>query len=52
MNAAAQDVVQPDRLVWVVVGDRATIEPSIRALGFGEVRLLNSNGQPITVRSE
>ena len=52
LNAAAQDVVRPDGLVWVVVGDREVIEPSIRALGFGEVRLMSENGQPLSVRTE
>ncbi|NBB73198.1 MAG: hypothetical protein GVY35_05890 [Bacteroidetes bacterium] len=44
--------VQRGRPVWVVVGDRGVIEPSTRTLGFGAVRLLNENGQPITARSE
>jgi zinc protease len=52
VNAVAQDVVRPDGLVWVVVGDREVIEPSIRALGFGEVRLMSENGQPISARVE
>jgi zinc protease len=43
---AAQKVVHPDQLVWVVVGDRAKIEPGIRELGWGEIRLLNADGDP------
>ncbi len=46
--AAAEEVVQPDKLVWVVVGDRATIEPAIRALNLGEITLLDSNGAVIS----
>jgi zinc protease len=38
---SAATVVHPDRLVWVVVGDRARIESGIRELGLGEVRVLN-----------
>jgi predicted Zn-dependent peptidase len=34
---AAKSVLRPDALVWVVVGDRAKIEPGIRELGLGEV---------------
>jgi zinc protease len=34
-------------LVWVVVGDRATVEPAIRELGLGEIRLLDADGQPL-----
>ncbi len=38
---SAANVVHPDKLVWVVVGDRAKIEAGIRELGLGEVRILN-----------
>ena len=48
VDAAAKDVIQPERLTWVVVGDRETIEPKIRELGIGPIRLLNPNGQPVS----
>ncbi len=32
--AAADAYVRPDRMVWVVVGDRAQIEDGVRALGY------------------
>jgi zinc protease len=41
---AAKIVVHPDNLVWVVVGDRSKIEAGIRELGYGEVKLIDSNG--------
>jgi zinc protease len=44
VSAAARDVVLPGRLVWVIVGDRTQIEAPIRALGFGEVQLLDAEG--------
>jgi zinc protease len=44
---AAKIVVHPDNLVWVVVGDRAKIETGIRELGYGEVKLIDSNGNMI-----
>ena len=44
---AAERVVHPDQLVWVVVGDRAKIEPGIKELGWGEIHLLDSNGKPV-----
>jgi zinc protease len=43
--AAAVDVLEPDRLIWVVVGDRSEIEPGIRALGLGVVRVLDPDGR-------
>jgi zinc protease len=41
----AKSVVRPDNLVWVVVGDRAKIEPGIRELGLGEIRLIDADGK-------
>jgi zinc protease len=44
---AAQKVVHPDQLVWVVVGDRAKIEAPIRELDWGEIHLLDADGNPV-----
>lgn len=41
---AAQRVLHPDQLVWVVVGDRAKIESGIRALGWGDPQFLDADG--------
>jgi zinc protease len=46
-QAAAKKVVHPDHLVWVVVGDRAKIEAGVRELGFGEIRLIDADGNPV-----
>ena len=43
---AAGVVVHPDQLAWLVVGDRAKIEPGIRELGWGEVQVLDADGNP------
>ncbi len=42
--AAAAKGIQPDRLVWVIAGDRAKIEPGLRELGMGEIRAIDSDG--------
>ncbi|RPH92523.1 MAG: insulinase family protein, partial [Lysobacterales bacterium] len=44
ITAAAEDVVQPDGMVWVVVGDRAKIEAGIRELGYGDIILMDADG--------
>jgi zinc protease len=44
---AAKKVVQAERLSWIVVGDRAKIEAGIRELGFGEIRIVDADGQPV-----
>jgi zinc protease len=34
-------------VVWVVVGDRAKIEASIRELRLGELKFLDADGNPL-----
>jgi zinc protease len=48
IEAQAGAVLQPDRTVWVVVGDRAEIEPGVRELGLGEIRFIDADGNPVT----
>ncbi len=47
VSAQADRVLQPDNLVWIVVGDRVRIEEKIRALGLGEMRFLDADGNPL-----
>jgi zinc protease len=47
LQNAARKVIHPDRLIWVVVGDRAKIESGIRDLKLGEVQLLDADGRPV-----
>ena len=47
MTPAARQIVLPDHMVWVVVGDRAKIEPGIRALNIGEIKYLDADGNPV-----
>lgn len=47
LTSVATDMIEPGRLVWVVVGDREKIEPGIRELGLGEIRLIDADGNVI-----
>ena len=47
LDANAKKNLTPDKLVWVVVGDRAKIEPGIKELNWGEVKHLDPDGNPI-----
>jgi len=47
LTKAAQKAVHPDQLVWVVVGDRSKIEAPIRELGWGEIKLLDADGNVV-----
>jgi zinc protease len=47
LDEATKQVIHPDNLVWVVVGDRAKIEAGIRELGIGEIRYIDADGNPV-----
>ena len=42
--AAATKVLDPDRMIWVVVGDRSKVEAGIRELNLGELRVIDADG--------
>jgi zinc protease len=44
---AANLVVHPDNLTWVIVGDRAKIEAGVREVNLGELHLLDAQGKPV-----
>ena len=44
VQAAATELVHPDALTWVVVGDLTVIEANIRKLDIGEVKVLDTDG--------
>ena len=43
INAAADEVIHPESLVWLIVGDRAAIEAGIRALDLGPVEVKSAD---------
>ena len=40
MQRVAQQYIDPDHLTIVIVGDRKTVEPSIRALNLGSIKAM------------
>jgi zinc protease len=47
LTEAAAEVVRPDNLIWVVVGDRSKIEAGLRELKLGEIRLIDTDGKRV-----
>jgi zinc protease len=47
VTEAAGRTVRPDQLIWVIVGDRAKIEPAVRELGLGEIHLVDADGNAV-----
>jgi len=44
----AAKLIDPDALVWVVVGDRSKIADGLNQLGYGEVILIDADGNRLT----
>jgi len=47
VRSAANKLLEPSQLVWVVVGDKSKIEESIKSLGYGDVHYLDGDGNII-----
>ena len=47
VDDSAKTVIHPDQMIWVVVGDRAKIESSVRDLHLGDVQVIDADGQPV-----
>jgi len=45
--AAATATLDPEKLVWVVIGDRARVESGLRDLGISDIRLIDADGDPV-----
>lgn len=52
ISTAAKTVVHPGNLIWVVVGDREKIEPGIKELGYGQIRLLDGDGNVLVEQAQ
>jgi zinc protease len=46
-NAIAKRFIQPDHLIWVVVGDMSKVEAGVRSLKLGEVKKIDADGNPV-----
>jgi predicted Zn-dependent peptidase len=47
IEAAAKEVIHPDKLTWVIVGDLSKIEKPVRALNLGDVHVIDADGNPV-----
>ena len=51
VRKTAEEVLSPQDLSWVVVGDKEKIEKKVRDLGFGEVVLIDGDGNVLGLES-
>ncbi len=47
VRAAAAQVIHPDNLIWLIVGDLEQIEQPIRELGLGDIQVIDEDGRAI-----
>jgi zinc protease len=47
IQAAAEQVIHPGKLTWVIVGDRGEIEESLRALNIGPITIMDADGNMV-----
>jgi len=46
-NEVAKKYIQPQHLIWLVVGDMSKVEAGIRELNIGEVHKVDADGNPV-----
>ncbi len=47
VQSIAKKVVDPNHLVWVVVGDKSQIAEPIKAIGFENINYIDADGNPL-----
>ena len=47
IQGAAENVLHPDKLTWLIVGDRKEIEDKIRGMNLGKVSIMDVDGNII-----
>lgn len=47
IQAAATEIIRPDKLTWLIVGDLSKTEAPIRALDLGRVTVIDADGKPL-----
>ncbi|BDU18858.1 pitrilysin family protein [Dyella sp. GSA-30] len=46
-QAAIKEIVTPQAITWVIVGDLKKIEQPVRALKLGDVQVIDADGKPV-----
>lgn len=41
---ATKTVVRPENIIWIVVGDKEKVAPSIKELGYSDIKLIDADG--------
>ncbi|HEX5305899.1 MAG TPA: pitrilysin family protein [Dyella sp.] len=52
VNAAAKEVIHPNQLTWVIVGDLSRIKQPLAKLDLGAMQVLDADGKPVAAPAE
>ncbi|WP_115868677.1 M16 family metallopeptidase [Marinoscillum furvescens] len=52
VRSTAQKIIDPKKMTWLVVGDSKKITDEIKALGYGEVILIDSDGNVLSPENQ
>ena len=44
---AAKKTLNPDKVVWIVVGDKANFEDKLKDMGFETIHIIDADGNPV-----
>jgi zinc protease len=47
LSAVAEKLLRPEKMIWVVVGDKAKIEAAVRELNLGPLEYVDADGNPV-----
>jgi zinc protease len=47
LNKVSKEVVHPDEMVWLIVGDLKKVEAGVKELNLGEVIKLDADGEVV-----
>jgi zinc protease len=47
VQQSAKKLIHPNSIAWLIVGDRKKIEAGIRELNLGEIKFIDSEGNPV-----
>ena len=47
VNAAAREIIHPNQLTWVIVGDLSKIEQPLQKLDLGQMQVIDADGKPV-----
>jgi len=47
LQSAAEDIIHPDSLVWIIVGDLEQVQPQVQSLNLAPIEIWNEDGEPV-----